>query len=402
MSIRPSIVGHRGRWLLVTVGLACGLAGIGWLARAADDPIDWNRAKQLHQRASRGEKLSPADQAYYERAKKARARMQGGAPGDNRTGRPAGTNPPGPASASTTGLKPLTELGQDQYKGEESGLYGGGSNEPPPAHLARLQAATARIEPLDAAGRPARDGKIVLLSVGMSNTTQEFSRFLELSSQDKTRSARVVLVDGAQGGRTAMVWAGAGGGRAGEVWSVAEQRLRAAGVTPRQVQAIWMKQANPGPAQQGDFPKHAELLRDHLTTICQQFHEQFPNCRVAYLSSRTYGGYATTQLNPEPYAYESAFAVRWVIQKQMEGNPELNCDAEQGAVRSPALAWGPYLWANGTTPRQADQFVWRQSDFGGDGTHPSDAGRQKVAELLLKFFHTDTLASGWYLAKQRE
>mgnify|MGYP003332739846 CR=1 FL=1 len=32
--------------------------------------------------------------------------------------------------------------------------------------------------------------------------------------------------------------------------------------------------------------------------------------RIAYLGSRTYGGYATTPLNPEPHAYEGAFAVR--------------------------------------------------------------------------------------------
>ena len=38
-------------------------------------------------------------------------------------------------------------------------------------------------------------------------------------------------------------------------------------------------------------------------------------------------------------------------------------------------------------------------DIGPDGTHPSDAGRQKVAELLQKFFTNDPLAKGWYLGR---
>ena len=52
--------------------------------------------------------------------------------------------------------------------------------------------------------------------------------------------------------------------------------------------------------------------------------EHFPNLRIAYLSSRVYGGYATVPLNPEPYAYEGAFAVRWLILDQLAGKPELN------------------------------------------------------------------------------
>ena len=34
----------------------------------------------------------------------------------------------------------------------------------------------------------------------------------------------------------------------------------------------------------------------------------------------------TTGLNPEPYAYEEAFTMRWLIQDQIAGKPELNYD----------------------------------------------------------------------------
>jgi hypothetical protein len=40
--------------------------------------------------------------------------------------------------------------------------------------------------------------------------------------------------------------------------------------------------------------------------------------------------------------------------------------------------------------------VWERTDFGADGVHPSDSGRQKVAELLLKFFTSDPLTKPWF------
>ena len=64
-------------------------------------------------------------------------------------------------------------------------------------------------------------------------------------------------------------------------------------------------------------------------------------------------------------------------------------------MKAPLLLWGPYLWADGTTPRKSDGLTDPASDLEGDGTHPSESGRQKVAELLLKFFQTDSLARIW-------
>jgi hypothetical protein len=106
------------------------------------------------------------------------------------------------------------------------------------------------------------------------------------------------------------------------------------------------------------------------------------------LSSRIYAGYAETPLNPEPHAYESAFAVRRVIAAQIAG---------QGPAR-PWLAWGPYLWADGVKGRQ-DGLTWRREDLAPDGTHPSLSGREKVARLLLEFFRSDPAARSWFLAK---
>ncbi len=301
-----------------------------------------------------------------------------------------------------TGLVPLTELAQ-AYKGEDGGLYGNGRNEPPQAHAQAARKMLAEIVPRNAQGRPAREGKIVFISVGMSNTTQEFSKFKQLADADPAKSPGVVIVDCAQGGQDVADWADPENRFRKDrpnPWDVLEQRLRQAGVTAEQVQVAWIKQARRMPAQYGEFPEHAREFAGHLRKLVQMLRERLPNLRIAYLSSRIYAGYATTPLNPEPYAYETAFAVRWLIQEQIAGRPELNYDPARGAVRAPLLLWGPYLWADGLNPRKSDGLVWKREDFARDGTHPSQSGREKVAQMLLDFLKTSPFAKPWFVGEK--
>src|SRR5207244_1441971 len=79
-------------------------------------------------------------------------------------------------------------------------------------------------------------------------------------------------------------------------------------------------------------------------------------------------GYAAA----EPYAYESALSVRWVILGQVTlmrtgflwDTRIADVDYEKGVA--PWVAWGPYLWANGTMPR-SDGLTWERDDFASDG-----------------------------------
>jgi hypothetical protein len=356
---------------------------------AADGPgqaIDLTKAKELYERQQKGEKLSADEQVYLNNARQVRAQRQQRGPASQ----PAQLTP-----KPTMGLTPLTEMAADDtYKGEDGGLYGGGSNEPPKLHQAAAVAESAKIRPLDETGKPADGGRIVLLSMGMSNTTQEFSKFKELADADAAKSPAVTIVDGAQGGKAALQWNGPSGAN---VWAEVDRRLKAAGVTAEQVQVVFIKQALITPAQYGEFPGHARELEKQLIGNLQLARNRFANLKVAYLTSRIYGGYARGMLNPEPFAYEGAFAVRWVIADQIKGDRPLNFDPRKGEVKSPLLLWGPYLWADGVTPRKSDQLAYQQEDLGPDGTHPSAGqGRKKVAELLLKFFTTDPLAKGWF------
>ncbi|MFN0151537.1 MAG: FlgD immunoglobulin-like domain containing protein [bacterium] len=293
---------------------------------------------------------------------------------------------------TSVGLTPITELGSGSYRGVAGGLYPNASNTIPSEHLAAGLAEAGAVVPRNSAGQhDAANGRIVVLTIGMSNCSYESDAFVALAGADPLRNPRVVVVNGAQPNQSALEISDPGA----PFWSVVDARLAALGLSPSQVQVIWFKQANESPSE--PFPLFANILNDQFITIMRIIRDRYTKARLAYCSSRTYGGYAAIDLNPEPFAYQSAFAVKWLIKDQIDGDPALNFSAANGAVEAPWIAWGPYLWADGLTPR-ADGLTWECADFWeSDGTHPSDLGTAKVAQMLLTFFQTHPTTVGWYL-----
>ena len=290
-------------------------------------------------------------------------------------------------SKTAVGFKPLTAPFFGAYHGMSGGLYPSGSNHRPDAHETAGGALMQQVQPRNASGEIDRQGgRIVLLSIGMSNATQEFSGFQALANQDREKNPRVAIVDGAQGGWSAdRIVADPN-----TYWSGVEQRLTAARVTDAQVQAAWLKNADASPT--GAFPGSAQKLQSELKTIVQMAKARYPNLALLYLSSRIYAGYATSNLNPEPFSYESGFAVKWLIEAQINGDSDLS----YSAGKAPWIAWGPYLWADGMNMR-TDGLTWACADLMDDGTHPSPSGVRKVAGMLLDFFKSDKTTRPWFV-----
>jgi hypothetical protein len=147
---------------------------------------------------------------------------------------------------------------------------------------------------------------------------------------------------------------------------------------------LWIKLANRSPM--AIFPDHAEDLRDDLHAIVQIAKARYPNLSIVYLSSRTRAYTTGPGVNPEPVAYETGFAVKWLIEDQISG----------ALPPEPWLAWGPYLWADGLEPR-SDGFIWecrdlRQTDL----IHPDPAGSTKVARELLDFLREHPSSRSWF------
>ena len=352
-------------------------------AAQGEQAVDWSKARDLLRRSQRGERLSREDQAYLDHARKLRERAGGGPRPDGASRSQGGKE--------SYGLKPLDEMtADDRYQGEDGGLYGGGRNVPTAEHRNAAEAALEKIRPLDARGTPSAEGKIGFISISMSNATQEFSMFVRLAGADEAKAPQVQVVDCAQGGQAMAEWADP----QARPWEVAMQRLHAADLSPAQVQVAWIKLANKAP--RGDLQHHGRELQRDAADVIRNARARFPNLHIAYLSSRIYGGWSGGALNPEPYAYESGFVVRWLIQDQVAGNADLNFDPLRGDVKAPVLLWGPYLWADGVRSRNSDGLTWRRADLGPDGTHPSEAGREKVARLILDFCKTDPLAAPWF------
>jgi len=383
--------------VLRLIALTCGLIALLVTVAAVcngEDAIDRNRAKALYDKSKAGIKLTDEEQKYLDRAiqelRKANDRAPDPAPDPARPA-PEVSNEKR-EELKSTGFKPLTEMtADDRYKGEDGGLYGGGKHEPPMAYQLAVREAAQKITPLDSQGRPSKDGKIVFISLGMSNTYGEFRMFKEIADLDPQKSPEVLIVNCAIGGAGVSSWAKPQSG----TWQQAVGRLKEAGVTVEQVQAAWIKHAEPGPSPD-TFPlQYAKKVREDIASSLAITKSTFPNMKVAYLSSRIYGGYniaGIRRVNPEPFAYETAFSVRWIIQDRIKS--ETN-----GKRGGPVLLWGPYLWADGITPRKSDKLVWERKDLSDDGVHPSPIGGQKVAHLLLEFFKNDVSAKAWFLKK---
>ncbi|MGH9844830.1 MAG: hypothetical protein ACREEM_39440, partial [Blastocatellia bacterium] len=303
-------------------------------------------------------------------------------------------------SRTSAGLTPLTDLGAGFYQGRQGGLYPGGGNLRPPLHEEAGVALARAIGPLDPNGVPDPAGRYVLLSIGMSNTDLEFAVFKTLADADPAKDPRLVIVNGAQGGQQARDWA-QNSLTSGKPWGVLQSRFDRAGVTANQVAIVWVKLANGFPS--GANFADADLFRGYLVTVSQRLKSKFPNLKLAYFSSRIYAGYSATAQMPEPFAYEEAFGVKWLIEDQLKGVAGANYDPARGAVLAPWFSWGPYLWADGLTPR-SDGLVWTCEDFirtdgqPTDAIHPGETGRVKIANLLLNFFKTDSTALPWFLA----
>ena len=297
---------------------------------------------------------------------------------------------------TTTPIVALNDLGTGTYQGSEGGLYPNGSNVRPASHDADGVNFAKGIVPLDGNGNYSPTGKYVLMAIGESTEQNEFNRFLPIAESDPTRNPYLVFVNGAQGGATPNNFTST----SSVYWStVLNNYLPQNGVTANQVVAIVMEDTD-GIAT-GTFPSDISNLQAEYETMMQTMHTLFPNLKLVYFSSRVYGGYSNGvghPDNPEPYAYEVGFAVKWAIQDQINGNANLNYNPALGPVVAPWMSWGPYYWSNGMLGR-SDGLIWDCADFAADGTHPSSQfGQLKVASELLQFLKTDDTTTPWYLA----
>ena len=298
-----------------------------------------------------------------------------------------------------TGKIPLPDLGLGTYLGFTGGLYPEGRSIRPAEHLAAGVEIARQVRPLDRQGAADdRDGKIVMISIGMSNTNMMFAgsggpenrlvSFMARIEKDPSINPQLEVVNGAQGGEVSEDWIDADA----PAWANLESYLAEAGVTADQVQVAWVKLATRD--SKGPFPEGAVVRQGYFEAVARNLQTRFPNIKLAYFSTRTFS-VAEVPKSSEPITYEDGLAVKWMMESQIEGDPGLNYDPRRGRVNAPWLSWGPYLWTDGVNPR-SDGLIWTTEDQG-CGAHPSTNGVAKNAAQLYAFFTTDPTSTPWFL-----
>lgn len=319
-----------------------------------------------------------------------------------------------PLTVSAAPMVPLMDMGTSTtYYGLTGGLYADGSDTMPSDHETAGLAVSNGIVPLDTNGNPSPTGKIVLMSIGASNQSQEWcgradkcetpsspSFMSSVAASTSVNHTTLEVVNGAQSGQSIAFWMDPDSHRTYDV--VRDDRLTPLGLTEAQVQIIWLSDSDAGATVSlPNAGADAYTVESRLGTALRAMKTRYPNLKEVFLSSRIYGGYATTIQSPEPYAYETGFSVKWTIQSQITQMETGSVDPVAGDLDedtvAPWIAWGPYMWANGTTPR-SDGLTWVRGEFGNDGTHVNSAGRRAVAGLLMNFFLNSEFTRCWFLS----
>lgn len=316
---------------------------------------------------------------------------------------------PSVATPADTIPIPLDDLGTRTYHGLQGGLYPGGANAVPADHDAVGIARRNAIRPLDVNGNPSGAGRYVLMSVGAGNTSSAWcsrSSAPPCASSSLTRRAAsdpsvnhdvMVIVNGAIPGGESDLWSNPATANYNRI---RDTRLAPLGLSEKQVQVIWMSlqdsaAAFPIPASPADAAPRLQRMGATIRALKRRY----PNLQLLFIASRAYGGYFP---GGEPTAYESGFVVKWTIESQIaQGrgqfpNPDAG-DLSNSSGVAPWVAWGPYFWSRGSTPR-ADGVAWIRSDFDSGGSSLSQSGESKLASLLLTFFKSSPYTRCWFLA----
>jgi hypothetical protein len=320
-----------------------------------------------------------------------------------------------------TGLFSATPLvdftpGQ-QYLGEFSGLLYNGSNTAPAVQVAAGLAAAAQVQPVDVNGNPNPNGMIVLISVSMSEgwddwcdgefSCTSYSFMGQAAASSSVNHTTLTILNGASSGTNAIDWACASGNcplgtvTPNQYDRVLDEVLAPAGLTEAQVQVVWIQQANPSPTWVPSLPSvsaDAYAFEYNLGQTLRALKIRWPNVHQVFISSRIYAGYAIGIQNPEPYAYEYGFGVKWLVNAQItqQGTGAIDPLAGDLLTAAPWVDWGPYLWGNDSNNLPGSLALnWLPNDFVSDGLHPSNYGVTQVGTTLLNFF-LNSPCTAWF------
>lgn len=304
-------------------------------------------------------------------------------------------------SNTSTGLPPINDLGPDTYMGYQGGLYPGGTNNLPLTHKNHGYLLGKSIRPLDTLGNvDMENGAIVFAGFGASTAGNTFTQFKKQIKADTLNKYNKCLkfINMTFGGKgletmedTGVNW----------IWNAIRYViLEPEGFTHEQVQIAWIKSGSKTDTIV-EFPLQANGIYEKYKSTVIRLKDSFPNLKLLYISSHAYGGYTgefsdNVDIAGDPAAWHGGWSVKWLIEDQIEGDPAVRYGGP--SPEAPWMAWGPYYWADGLTPRESDGLIWECDDFkdGDTGFHLSGQGLQKEVDMLIDFFWNDVISKTWF------
>ena len=279
----------------------------------------------------------------------------------------------GVAAVDYTTAVPLPDLCGDTYYGQAGCLYPG-SNEPPAAYAAELDAVAATL---------ANDSQVVVLTLGMSMQQNATNGFLTAGYASGTTPAgtavnpNFLMLNGAIGSKQ-QNWIDPNN----TVWDRGTQVLGSAGLNAAAVDVVFYHNAWAGPSSE-PFPQHAQTMLASLEVTMGIIRDKYPNAQMILVTNRHYA-LSPDSKHPEPFAYEEGFSWKWLIENR------INCTADCG----PVIAWLTNQWV--------PDWVNHPEYYVTDGLHLSPGpggGQWASAELWYGAMSTTSYIAPWYLAQ---
>lgn len=279
----------------------------------------------------------------------------------------------------STGFIPVADLGKSTFNGFVGGKYPDGNNDIPLLHFNKGMEMCADIKPLNAEGiYDTVNGKIGFMVLGFS-TAAMTGRFVRSIYESQNPDDKLEIIIGAQGGKDINSMTNA----SANYWLIVDSIVKGENMTLEQIQIIWISSGDILSYQQS-FPEQCYTQIEKYQLMLQEIKNKFPNVRAAFISDRTYAGYIGDvgegpQELKEPSAYYNSWTVKWLIEKQINGEKGFTQD------EIPFIDWGPSLWTDGVKGNK-NGYTWNCEDSGKGGIHPSSKGRMKEASMVYLYF----------------
>lgn len=271
------------------------------------------------------------------------------------------------------------------YKGQGGGLYSNNTNQPTLSHRVALQKQIQLVKPLDSKGVSDSSGKVGFIYLGDPFTKGDFETLSDFIEENSVINQRLRLVDGSEERFDTSYWE-----KSIYSWEALSQKVIENDLEQKQIQILWINLSYK--EYQDNLSEDINNQTNVLQTIIKNALVKFPNIRIVYLSSPRNASNSTNAEYVEPNAFEAAFAIRELINRQEKGELKFKEDIPS-LLSEPVMIWGPYLWT-----RESDSSYGPES-FSADGLTFTTLGRQKSAVEMFEFWSNYEFSRDWFVSK---